>query len=204
MYIEATHVKLTTFLLFLSLQRGDLWVLLPYTKVCSAHIAHSYALISVLPGTDFLSISFSSVQQAPFYGQQLALPVQNEFPPPAAINGAPHWEISLDARKPWQPVLPAQAEPWQQKTHQFSLRWLINYTAVCMATPWDVKLSFFGQAVSVFIWKKQGRLLRIPVHRDCPFTWFTRSLAPWCGFASVSIACEMLIKNQCPWTNRTG
>lgn len=184
--------------------RGELQVLLPYTKVCSAHIADRYALISVLPGKDFMSTSFSSVQQAPFSGQQFALPVQNEFPPSTAINGAPHWEISLGARKPWQPVLPAQAEPWQQKTHQFSLRWLINYTAVCKVTPWDVKQSFFGQGVSVFIWKKQGRILCIPVHKDYPFTWFTKSLAPWGGFAPVSIACQMLIKNQCPWTNRTG
>lgn len=75
-------------------------MLRPYTKVCSAYTAGRYALISVLQGIDFLSISFPSVQQAPLYGQQLALPVQNEFPPAATINGAPHREVSLDARKP--------------------------------------------------------------------------------------------------------
>lgn len=169
--IGVTRMKLTTFLLFLNLQRGrgELWVLLPYTKVCSTYFADRCALISDLPAIDFLSISFPSVQQAPFYGQQLALPVQNEFPAAAATDGAPHWEISLDARKPWQPVLPAQAESRQQKTHQFSLRWLINYSGVCRATPWDVEKFLFGWGVSVFE-VKQSWPSCVPVCRDCPFT----------------------------------
>lgn len=66
-------------------------MLLPYSEARSAHSVDRYALISVLPAIDFLlPVSFPSVQQAPFYGQQLALPVQNEFPPPTAINGAPY------------------------------------------------------------------------------------------------------------------
>lgn len=58
-----------------------------------------------------LSFPFSSVQQAPLYGQQFALPVQDEFPPAAAADGAAHREVSPGARKPRQPLLPAQAEP---------------------------------------------------------------------------------------------